>query len=95
MAKTVRIHKTGGPEVLRIEDLPVGDPGPGEIRIRVQSIGLNRSEAIYRSGQVPDSGEAPLTDGLRGLRCRRGAGPGRAGPRAGRSGVRHPHLPPG
>ncbi|MEJ0008698.1 MAG: hypothetical protein WDM77_20635 [Steroidobacteraceae bacterium] len=45
MSKTVRIHKTGGPEVLRIEDLPVGDPGPGEVRIRVQSIGLNRSEA--------------------------------------------------
>jgi NADPH:quinone reductase-like Zn-dependent oxidoreductase len=51
MSKTVRIHKTGGPEVLRIEDLPVGDPGPGEIRIRVQSIGLNRSEAIYRAGK--------------------------------------------
>jgi NADPH:quinone reductase-like Zn-dependent oxidoreductase len=51
MSKTVRIHKTGGPEVLRIEDLPVGDPGPGELRIRVQSIGLNRSEAIYRAGK--------------------------------------------
>lgn len=51
MTKTVRIHKTGGPEVLRIEDLPVGDPGPGEVRIRVHSIGLNRSEAAYRAGR--------------------------------------------
>ena len=51
MTKTVRIHNTGGPEVLRIEDLPVGDPGVGEIRIRVQGIGLNRSEAIYRAGK--------------------------------------------
>jgi NADPH:quinone reductase-like Zn-dependent oxidoreductase len=51
MAKVVRIHRTGGPEVLQIEDLPVADPGPGELRIRVQSIGLNRSETIYRAGK--------------------------------------------
>ncbi len=51
MTKTVRIHKTGGPEVLRIEDLPVGDPGTGEVRVRVHSIGLNRSEAAYRAGK--------------------------------------------
>jgi NADPH:quinone reductase-like Zn-dependent oxidoreductase len=51
MSKVVRIHRTGGPEVLQIEDLPVGDPGPGEIRIRVLSIGLNRSETVYRAGQ--------------------------------------------
>jgi len=51
MPKVVRIHRTGGPEVLQIENLPVGDPGPGEIRIRVLSIGLNRSETIYRAGQ--------------------------------------------
>jgi NADPH:quinone reductase-like Zn-dependent oxidoreductase len=51
MAKVVRIHRTGGPEVLQIEDLPVGDPGPGELRIRVLSIGLNRSETLYRAGQ--------------------------------------------
>jgi NADPH:quinone reductase-like Zn-dependent oxidoreductase len=51
MAKVVRIHRTGGPEVLQIEDLPVADPGPGELRIQVQSIGLNRSETIYRAGK--------------------------------------------
>jgi NADPH:quinone reductase-like Zn-dependent oxidoreductase len=51
MAKVVRIHRTGGPEVLQLEDLPVADPGPGELRIRVQSIGLNRSETIYRAGK--------------------------------------------
>ena len=53
MTKTVRIHQTGGPEVMRLEDLPVGNPGPGEIRIRVQSIGLNRSEIVYRAGGYP------------------------------------------
>jgi NADPH:quinone reductase-like Zn-dependent oxidoreductase len=50
MAQIVRIHKTGGPEVLELEDTEVGQPGPGELRIRVEAIGLNRSEAIFRAG---------------------------------------------
>jgi NADPH:quinone reductase-like Zn-dependent oxidoreductase len=53
MSRVVRIHQIGGPEVLQIENLSVGDPGPGEIRIRVLSIGLNRSEAMYRAGRYP------------------------------------------
>ena len=48
--RVVRIHRTGGPEVLQIEQLPVSDPGPGEARLRIAAIGLNRSEAVYRSG---------------------------------------------
>lgn len=50
MAKVVRVHKTGGPDVLELEDTEVGQPGPGEIRIRVEAIGLNRSEAMFRAG---------------------------------------------
>lgn len=50
MARTVRFHEHGGPEVLRVEDVPVGEPGPGELRIRVDAIGLNRAEALFRSG---------------------------------------------
>jgi NADPH:quinone reductase-like Zn-dependent oxidoreductase len=50
MTQVVRIHKTGGPEVLQLEDMEVGQPGPGEIRISVQAIGLNRSEALFRAG---------------------------------------------
>ncbi|HUN25802.1 MAG TPA: zinc-dependent alcohol dehydrogenase family protein [Steroidobacteraceae bacterium] len=50
MTRVVRIHETGGPEVLKLEDLEVGQPGAGEVRIRVEAIGLNRSEAIYRAG---------------------------------------------
>ena len=46
----VRIHRTGGPEVLAIEDIDVGDPGPGELRVRIEAIGLNRSEALFRAG---------------------------------------------
>ncbi|GHC39988.1 zinc-dependent alcohol dehydrogenase family protein [Streptomyces cinnamoneus] len=51
MARTVQFHETGGPEVLRLEDLETGEPGPGEVRIRVDAIGVNRAEALFRSGQ--------------------------------------------
>jgi NADPH:quinone reductase-like Zn-dependent oxidoreductase len=51
MSRTVRIHRLGGPEVLSLEQAEVGNPGPGEARVRIQAIGLNRSEAVYRSGQ--------------------------------------------
>jgi NADPH:quinone reductase-like Zn-dependent oxidoreductase len=50
MSKVVRVHETGGPECLRIEDCDVGAPGAGEVLIRVQAIGLNRSEAMFRAG---------------------------------------------
>ena len=50
MARTIRFHETGGPEVLRYEDLPVRAPGPGEVRIRVDAIGLNRAEVNFRRG---------------------------------------------
>jgi NADPH:quinone reductase-like Zn-dependent oxidoreductase len=76
MTKTVRIHKTGGPEVLRIEDLPVGEPGPGEIRIRVQSIGLNRSEASYRAGQYLVAPKLPSLMGYEAFGTVEALGPG-------------------
>ncbi|AJC61339.1 zinc-dependent alcohol dehydrogenase family protein [Streptomyces sp. 769] len=51
MARTVRFHEVGGPEVLRLEDVEVGEPGPDEVAIRVEAIGLNRAEVMFRSGQ--------------------------------------------
>lgn len=51
MAKIVRFHKTGGPEVLQIDEVEVPLPGPGEVRIAVKAIGLNRAESMFRSGQ--------------------------------------------
>ncbi|MEU3483494.1 zinc-dependent alcohol dehydrogenase family protein [Streptomyces sp. NPDC033754] len=50
-ARTVRFHEYGGPEVLRLEDVEVGEPGPGELLLRVEAIGLNRAEALFRSGR--------------------------------------------
>lgn len=49
MAKTVRFHRIGGPEVLVLEDEQPGEPGPGEVRIRVEAIGLNRAEVLFRA----------------------------------------------
>jgi NADPH:quinone reductase-like Zn-dependent oxidoreductase len=50
MSRKVLFHETGGPEVLKIEDVAVPEPKAGEVRIQVKAIGLNRAESMYRSG---------------------------------------------
>jgi NADPH:quinone reductase-like Zn-dependent oxidoreductase len=57
------MHEYGGPEVLKFEDLPVGDPGPGEVRVRIQAIGLNRAEAAFRSGHYIEKARLPARIG--------------------------------
>ncbi|STX40544.1 quinone oxidoreductase [Legionella donaldsonii] len=49
-AKIVRFHTLGGPEVLKIEEVPLPEPGEGEVRLRVHAIGLNRAEIMFRTG---------------------------------------------
>ena len=63
MGKVVRIHEQGSPEVLRIENLEVGAPGAGEVRLRIEAIGLNRSEAAFRAGQYPVKPKLPCPMG--------------------------------
>ena len=63
MAKVVRVHELGGPEKLIVEDIEVGDPGPGEVRIKVQAVGLNRSEAMFRAGRYPTKPQLPTLIG--------------------------------
>ncbi len=53
MAKAIRIHATGGPEVLRWEDVEVGRPGPGEALVCQLAIGLNYLDTYHRSGLYP------------------------------------------
>ncbi|MFF0612694.1 quinone oxidoreductase family protein [Nocardia tengchongensis] len=53
MAQAVRFHETGGPEVLRWEEVAVGEPGPGEVRIRHGAVGLNFADTYFRSGLYP------------------------------------------
>jgi NADPH2:quinone reductase len=58
--KAVRIHSTGGPEVLKIENLELPEPAAGEVRIRHTAIGFNFQDIYTRSGQYA----APLPTGL-------------------------------
>ena len=60
MSKVVRFYKTGGPEVLELVNVPVGEPGPGEVRIRHTAIGVNYIDTYHRSGLYP----LPLPSGL-------------------------------
>jgi NADPH:quinone reductase-like Zn-dependent oxidoreductase len=50
MVRAVRFHRTGGPEVLRIDTIDTPEPQTGEVRIRVKALGLNRAESMFRSG---------------------------------------------
>jgi NADPH:quinone reductase-like Zn-dependent oxidoreductase len=59
MAHIVRFYQTGGPEVLKIEQSHVPPPGPGEVRIAVKALGLNRAEAMFRSGQYLEQPKFP------------------------------------
>ncbi len=63
MARIVRLHEAGGPEVLRIETWQPTDPGPGEVRLRVDAIGLNRAEALFRAGQYLENPRYPTRIG--------------------------------
>ena len=51
MARVVRMHGFGGADVLRVDEVEVGPPSAGEVRIKVGAIGLNRVETVYRAGQ--------------------------------------------
>ncbi|AGA28521.1 zinc-dependent alcohol dehydrogenase family protein [Singulisphaera acidiphila] len=51
MAKVVRFYETGGPEVLKIEEIDVPPPGKGEVQIAIKALGLNRAEVMFRTGQ--------------------------------------------
>ncbi len=63
MTKAIRIHETGGPEVLRWEDVDVGDPGEGEIRVRHTAVGLNYIDVYFRTGLYPGP-DLPFSLGL-------------------------------
>lgn len=64
MARVVRFHEHGGPEVLRIESHDVGLPAADEVRICVKALGLNRAEALLRSGRYIETPMLPSGLGL-------------------------------
>jgi len=59
MPKTVRFHQVGGPEVLKIEEEPQRQPGKGEVRLKVQAVGLNRAESMFMRGQYVEPPKLP------------------------------------
>jgi NADPH:quinone reductase-like Zn-dependent oxidoreductase len=59
MPKIVRFHETGGADVLKLEDLPLAEPGKGEVRLKVEAIGLNRAEIMFRKGQYLETPQLP------------------------------------
>jgi NADPH2:quinone reductase len=64
MTKAIRIHEHGGPEVLRWEDVEVGAPGPGQVRVKHSAVGLNYIDTYQRSGLYPL--QLPITLGMEG-----------------------------
>ena len=60
MTRVVKIEKTGGPEVLKIENVKIGDPGPNDVLIETKAIGLNYIDTYHRSGSYP----LPLPSGI-------------------------------
>lgn len=55
MPKAIRIHKNGGPEVLSLDEVVVGDPGPGEARVRHHAVGINFIDIYFRTGLYPSA----------------------------------------
>ncbi len=64
MSRSVRIHEFGDAGVLRIEDIDIGEPASGEVRLRIYAIGLNRTEITLRSGRSPAKPVLPASIGF-------------------------------
>jgi NADPH2:quinone reductase len=79
--KAIQIHETGGPEVLMLADLPIPEPGPGQVLIRVEATGLNFIEVYFRKGVYKAS--LPLTPGSEAAGTVEELGPGVSGFAAG------------
>jgi NADPH:quinone reductase-like Zn-dependent oxidoreductase len=66
MSRIIRFHELGGPEVLKIEEIDVPPPGPGEIAVEVKAFGLNRAESMFRSGPYVETPDFPARLGYEG-----------------------------
>jgi NADPH:quinone reductase len=62
--KAIRVHRTGGPEVLRLEDVPIPEPGPGQLLVRVEAAGVNFTDIYHRTGLYKV--QFPFTPGREG-----------------------------
>jgi NADPH2:quinone reductase len=76
MVAAVRVHKTGGPEVLTYEQIDVGAPGPGRVKLKQNAIGVNYIDTYFRMGMYPAPGGLPLVIGNEGAGEVTAVGPG-------------------
>src|ERR1700739_674130 len=72
--KAIEIHETGGPEVLQLAELPIPEPGPGQVLIRVEAVGVNFIEIYFRKGQYKAT--FPMTPGSEAAGTVEELGPG-------------------
>ncbi|WP_052848733.1 zinc-dependent alcohol dehydrogenase family protein [Streptomyces avicenniae] len=79
MPTAVQFDRTGGPEVLELRDVEIGEPGPGELRIRVDAIGLNRADVMFRQGTYPTAPRFPSGLGYEAAGAVEAVGPGVTG----------------
>jgi len=79
MPKIIRFHEMGGAEVLKVENVPLTEPGQGEVRLKVEAIGLNRAEAMFRQGQYLEQPELPSRLGYEASGIVDAVGPGTSG----------------
>ncbi|MEE8525647.1 MAG: quinone oxidoreductase [Thermoanaerobaculia bacterium] len=76
--KAIRFHRHGGPEVLRLDDVPSPEPGSGEVRVRLEAVGVNFIDTYLRTGAYP-SGPLPAIVGKEGGGVVDAVGPGTGG----------------
>jgi NADPH:quinone reductase len=81
--KAVRIHETGGPEVLVYEDVPTPSPGPGQVLVRIEAASVNPIDAAVRGGAFATPKKPPKTIGSDGAGVVEAVGPEAGGVRAG------------
>jgi len=81
MPNAIRIHQTGGPEALKWEEIELGEPGPGQVRIRQEAAGLNFIDVYHRTGLYPQP--LPFTPGVEGAGVVEAVGPGATDLKAG------------
>ena len=76
MVAAVRVHKVGGPEVLTYEDIPVAQPGPGQVKVRNHACGVNFIDTYFRMGMYPSPVGLPFVSGNEGAGEVIAVGPG-------------------
>jgi NADPH:quinone reductase len=76
MVAAVRVHKTGGPEVLTFEDIDIPAPGPGQVRLRQHAAGVNFVDTYFRAGMYPSPVGMPFVSGNEGAGEVIAVGPG-------------------